>query len=72
MPRFVLCTLGDLLLDVIVRLEQALEPGTDAAAHTRSSPSRGRLWRIRRATRSTERSPVRSGGCVRLTLPRRR
>ena len=36
MPRFVLCTLGDLLLDVIVRLEQALEPGTDAAAQTRT------------------------------------
>ena len=36
MPRFVLCTLGDLLLDVIVRLEQPLEPGTDAAAQTRT------------------------------------
>ena len=36
MPHFVLCTLGDLLLDVIVRLEQALEPGTDAAAQTRT------------------------------------
>ena len=36
MPGFVLCTLGDLLLDVIVRLEQPLEPGTDAAAHTRT------------------------------------
>ena len=36
MPRFVLCTLGDLLLDVIVRLEEALEPGTDAAAQTRT------------------------------------
>jgi len=36
MPRLVLCTLGDLLLDVIVRLEQPLEPGTDAAALTRT------------------------------------
>jgi ribokinase len=36
MARFVLCTLGDLLLDVIVRLEQPLEPGTDAAALTRT------------------------------------
>jgi sugar/nucleoside kinase (ribokinase family) len=36
MPRFVLCTLGDLLLDVIVRLEQPLESGTDAAAQTRT------------------------------------
>ncbi len=36
MPRFVLCTLGDLLLDVIVRLEQPLERGTDAAAMTRT------------------------------------
>jgi ribokinase len=36
MPRFVLCTLGDLLLDVIVRLEQPLESGTDAAAVTRT------------------------------------
>jgi ribokinase len=36
MPHFVLCTLGDLLLDVIVRLEQPLEPGTDAAAQTRT------------------------------------
>ena len=36
MTRFVLCTLGDLLLDVIVRLEQPLEPGTDAAAQTRT------------------------------------
>jgi ribokinase len=36
MPRFVLCTLGDLLLDVIVRLEQRLETGTDAAAQTRT------------------------------------
>jgi ribokinase len=32
----ILCTLGDLLLDVIVRLEQPLEPGTDAAALTRT------------------------------------
>ncbi|HEX6491204.1 MAG TPA: carbohydrate kinase family protein [Gaiellaceae bacterium] len=29
-----LCTLGDLLLDVIVRLEQPLERGTDASAET--------------------------------------
>src|SRR5947199_3739486 len=36
MPRLVLCTLGDLLLDVIVRLEQPLEPGTDATAQTRT------------------------------------
>jgi len=36
MPRFVLCTLGDLLLDVIVRLEEPLEQGTDAAALTRT------------------------------------
>jgi sugar/nucleoside kinase (ribokinase family) len=36
MPRLVLCTLGDLLLDVIVRLEQPLESGTDAAARTRT------------------------------------
>jgi sugar/nucleoside kinase (ribokinase family) len=36
MPGFVLCTLGDLLLDVIVRLEQPLESGTDAAAATRT------------------------------------
>ena len=36
MPRLVLCTLGDLLLDVIVRLEQPLETGTDAAALTRT------------------------------------
>jgi ribokinase len=36
MPRLVLCTLGDLLLDVIVRLEQPLESGTDAAAQTRT------------------------------------
>jgi sugar/nucleoside kinase (ribokinase family) len=36
MARLVLCTLGDLLLDVIVRLEQPLEPGTDAAAQTRT------------------------------------
>jgi ribokinase len=38
MPRLVLCTLGDLLLDVIVRLEQPLEPGTDAAALTQTGP----------------------------------
>jgi len=36
MPRLVLCTLGDLLLDVIVRLDQPLEAGTDAAAQTRT------------------------------------
>ena len=30
------CTLGDLLLDVIVRLEQPLEQGTDATARTRT------------------------------------
>jgi ribokinase len=36
MARFVLCTLGDLLLDVIVLLEQPLETGTDAAAVTRT------------------------------------
>jgi len=32
----VIVTLGDLLLDVIVRLEQPLEAGTDAAAQTRT------------------------------------
>ena len=32
----VLCTLGDLLLDVIVRLERPLENGTDATAITRT------------------------------------
>jgi ribokinase len=36
MPRLVLCALGDLLLDVIVRLEQPLEVGTDATASTRT------------------------------------
>ena len=36
MPRLVLCTLGDLLLDVIVRLDEPLRPGTDAAALTRT------------------------------------
>lgn len=36
MSQLVLCTLGDLLLDVIVRLEQPLERGTDAAALTRT------------------------------------
>jgi sugar/nucleoside kinase (ribokinase family) len=36
MAPLVLCTLGDLLLDVIVRLKQPLEPGTDAAAQTRA------------------------------------
>jgi len=36
MPPLVLCTLGDLLLDVVVRLQQPLEPGTDAAAQTRA------------------------------------
>jgi sugar/nucleoside kinase (ribokinase family) len=35
--RLVLCTLGDLLLDVIVRLEQPLEPGADATAETRTT-----------------------------------
>lgn len=30
------CTLGDLLLDVIVRLEEPLSPGADAAARTRT------------------------------------
>ena len=38
MSRLVLCTLGDLLLDVIVRLQQPLERGTDAAAVTRTGP----------------------------------
>jgi ribokinase len=33
-PALVLCTLGDLLLDVIVRLAEPLETGTDAAAET--------------------------------------
>jgi sugar/nucleoside kinase (ribokinase family) len=32
----VLCTLGDLLLDVIVRLAEPLETGTDASAETRT------------------------------------
>ena len=32
------CTLGDLLLDVIVRLQQPLAPGADATAHTVLSP----------------------------------
>jgi ribokinase len=36
MAPLVLCTLGDLLLDVIVRLEQPLEAGTDATALTRT------------------------------------
>ena len=36
MPPLVLSTLGDLLLDVIVRLEQPLESGTDANALTRT------------------------------------
>jgi ribokinase len=36
MPRLVLCTVGDLLLDVIVRLDEPLRPGTDAAALTRT------------------------------------
>jgi len=36
MTPLVLCALGDLLLDVIVRLEQPLETGTDAAALTRT------------------------------------
>ena len=37
MPRLV-CTLGDLLLDVIVRLEQPLAAGADATARTTLSP----------------------------------
>jgi sugar/nucleoside kinase (ribokinase family) len=36
MPRLVLCTVGDLLLDVIVRLDEPLRPGTDASALTRT------------------------------------
>jgi sugar/nucleoside kinase (ribokinase family) len=36
MTRLVLCTLGDLLLDVIVRLEEPLQPGADAAALTKT------------------------------------
>jgi sugar/nucleoside kinase (ribokinase family) len=36
MSRVVLCTLGDLLLDVIVRLDEPLRPGTDATALTRT------------------------------------
>jgi ribokinase len=32
------CTLGDLLLDVIVRLEQPLAPGADASSRTALSP----------------------------------
>jgi sugar/nucleoside kinase (ribokinase family) len=36
MPRLVLCTLGDLLLDVIVRLDEPLQPGADASAQTRT------------------------------------
>jgi sugar/nucleoside kinase (ribokinase family) len=36
MPRLVLCTLGDLLLDVIVRLNEPLQPGADASAQTRT------------------------------------
>ncbi len=36
MARLVLATLGDLLLDVIVRLERPLEDGTDATAATRT------------------------------------
>jgi ribokinase len=34
--KLVLCTLGDLLLDVIVRLAEPLAAGTDAAAETRT------------------------------------
>jgi sugar/nucleoside kinase (ribokinase family) len=34
--KLTVCTLGDLLLDVIVRLEQPLEAGTDATAVTRT------------------------------------
>lgn len=33
-----ICTLGDLLLDVIVRLDRPFAPGDDAPAHTRTSP----------------------------------
>jgi sugar/nucleoside kinase (ribokinase family) len=36
MSRLALCTLGDLLLDVIVRLEQPFQPGTDTTALTRT------------------------------------
>ena len=36
MSRLVLCTVGDLVLDVIVRLDEPLRPGTDAAALTRT------------------------------------
>lgn len=36
MTPFVLCTLGDLLLDVIVRLEEPLQDGADAGAVTRT------------------------------------
>jgi sugar/nucleoside kinase (ribokinase family) len=36
--RPLVCTLGDLLLDVIVRLEQPLAPGADATARTSLSP----------------------------------
>lgn len=36
MAKLTLCTLGDLLLDVIVRLESPLERGTDATALTRT------------------------------------
>ena len=36
MAQLVLCTLGDLLLDVIVRLAEPLQPGTDASAETRT------------------------------------
>jgi ribokinase len=36
MGPLVLCTLGDLLLDVIVRLREPLAAGTDAAAETRT------------------------------------
>ena len=34
----VVCTLGDLLLDVIVRLDSRLAPGDDAAAVTTLAP----------------------------------
>jgi sugar/nucleoside kinase (ribokinase family) len=36
MARLALCTLGDLLLDVIVRLQSPLEGGTDTTATTRT------------------------------------
>jgi sugar/nucleoside kinase (ribokinase family) len=38
MPPVRICTLGDLLLDVIVRLDQPFARGDDAPAHTRTTP----------------------------------